>query len=418
MKFRNHDIVMLTSSRWDDELSSSALSLAKEFSKSNRVFYIDHPFSIKDFFSGKNKTRIRSRMSSLLLGKGICRRVEGFPPGFTAVTPKLTIPINWLKDGKMYNFLSGKNDQILYKTLREVIKKNSIKQYIFINIFDPFFFKSFPSDLKPSRLIYQTVDDISQEEYIAKHGIRLEKEAISKADFTFATSRELVRRVTPFSSRVFYLPNAADISIFKRASNTILPRPEELKNIIGKIICYTGVIGTRINYDLLKKIAIHHPDKTLVLVGPALTSEYIDAGLSDCPNIIFTGAKDINELPAYLQYSDVAIIPFEYNQLTKSIYPLKINEYLAAGKPVVSTAFSEDIKEFDKVAYIAKTNEEFLQLIDFAIKENSLQKKTERMNEAAKNTWQNRVETFWNIVEEQSEASTGRPGAVSINKTF
>jgi teichuronic acid biosynthesis glycosyltransferase TuaH len=403
--YRDHDIIMLSSSRWDDNLSSSALSLAKEFSKSNRVFYIDHPFSVKDLLCRKNRTGLKSRIWALLFAKKNCRHIKNFPTGFVAVTPMLTIPVNWLKEGRLYNFLSKKNDKILHLALRTVVKKYSINRYVFINIFDPFFFKSFPNDIKPTQNIYLTVDDISQEEYISRHGVRLEKEAIARADFTFATSKELVRRNKLFSNRVFYLPNAADISIFKRAASVILSRPEELKNATGKIICYTGVIGTRINYNLLKEIAIIHHDKTLVLVGPFFTTDYIDTGLCNHANVVFTGAKHINDLPAYLQYADVAIIPFEYNQLTKSIYPLKINEYLAAGKPVVSTAFSEDIRDFENVAYVAKTNEEFLYFIDLAIKENTMQKRVERINEAARNTWQNRVETFWSVLEGQSKVA-------------
>lgn len=400
---RDYDIMILSSSRWDDNLSSSALSLAKEFSKSNRVFYFDHPFSIKDLLSRKNKSRIKSRISALLFGTHYCKNIEGFPAGFTAVTPRVTIPINWLKNGSVYNFLSTTNDKILHATLLKVVKKYGIKKYIFINIFDPFFFKTFPPDAKPAYTIYQTVDDISQEQYIARHGVRLEREAIIKADFTFATSKELVRLSTAISDRVFYLPNAADISIFKKASSFIFKRPEELRNITGKIICYTGVIGTRINYSLLKKIALCHHDKTVLLVGPLATSEYLEAGLRDQPNIVFTGGKDINELPAYLQHSDIAIIPFEYSQLTRSIYPLKINEYLAAGKPVVSTAFSEDICEFHDVAYVANTDEEFLHCIDLALKEDTMQKRIDRINKAAKNTWKDRVETFWNVIESQNK---------------
>lgn len=402
--FKNHDIIMLSSSRWDDDYSSSALSLAKEFAKHNRVFYIDHPFSVKDFFSKKNKTRIKPRIKALLFGKKSCRKINGFPANFTAVTPLLTLPVNWLKAGNLYYFLSFINDKILHLTLRKVIKMYSVKEYIFINVFDPFYLKTIPADIKPAKNIYITVDDISQEKYIARHGVHLEEEAIKKADLAFATSKELLRLTSAFSNHVSYLPNAADVTIFKKASSEIFARPEELKDIKGKVICYTGAVGSRINFKLLRETAVFHSNKTIVLVGPASPEDYKKEGLHKLSNIRFTGAKNIHQLPVYLQYADVAIIPFEYSLLTKSIYPLKINEYLAAGKPVVSTAFSKDITEFSDVAYIANSNSEFITLIDTAINENSREKKIERIKKAETNTWQNRISTFWKVVEKQAEA--------------
>jgi glycosyltransferase involved in cell wall biosynthesis len=407
---------MLSSSRWDDDFSSSALSLAKEFAKHNRVFYIDHPLSVKDFLSVKNRRIIKARRTALLLGKNSFKNIKDFPPGFTAVTPMLTIPANWLSEGKLYDFLSNVNDKILHQTLRKTIKKYRIKNYIFINIFDPFFFKSFPNDLKPALTIYQTVDDISQEKYIARHGVYLERKAIVKADFSFATSRELLRLTSAFSNRVHYLPNAADNTIFKKAVNMVFAKPVELRNVTGKVICYTGVIGTRINYELLKEIAVTHINKTLLLVGPTGTDDYRKAGLHNCKNVVFTGPKNIHELPAYLQHADVAIIPFEYSQLTKSIYPLKINEYLAAGKPVVSTAFSDDIKTFRDVAYIADTNKEFIEYIDVAIQENTVEKRMARTRKAETNTWKNRVETFWNIIEAESDVNVAEVTPISIRE--
>ncbi|MGO8056082.1 glycosyltransferase, partial [Rhizobium leguminosarum] len=84
-------------------------------------------------------------------------------------------------------------------------------------------------------------------------------------------------------------------------------------------------------------------DKTLVFVGPVQTEEHKAVGLDKLPNVLFVGPKHITQLANYLQYFDCVLIPFRKNTLTKSIYPLKINEYLAAGKAVIATHFSEDI---------------------------------------------------------------------------
>ena len=119
---------------------------------------------------------------------------------------------------------------------------------------------------------------------------------------------------------------------------------------------------------------------------------------SNPPNVIFAGAKNLRELPAYIQYFDCCIIPYKVNTLTASIYPLKINEYLAAGKPVVATHFSEDIYSFRNHAFISETHDQFIRMIDVAIDENNINKKVARMEAAQANSWERRVEEFWNIV--------------------
>jgi teichuronic acid biosynthesis glycosyltransferase TuaH len=397
--YKNHDIIILALSRWDNVYSSTSYSLAKEFSKNNRVFYIDHPFTWKDYFSSASSAHVQIRKEALLYGKNIYKKVEGLSENFTTVTSRLTFPINWLKPGEVYEKFSGINDRILYNAIRHIIKDYNIGEYIFINSFDPYHARSFPADIKPALKIYQTVDDISQEPYIARHGVRLEREAISKADITLATSKELTTLKSRFSDRVFYLPNAADISLFKKAVSQKYSKPKELRNIDKKIIGYTGNIGLRIDYELLKKVALAHSDKLLLMVGPLGNDSYKKHGLDKIPNILFTGPKDISELPAYLQYIDCAIIPFEYSTLTKSIYPLKINEYLAAGKAVVSTAFSADISEFRDVAYIADTEDQFLSMIESAVDDNSAYEISIRMEKAETNTWAARVARFWEIVD-------------------
>jgi glycosyltransferase involved in cell wall biosynthesis len=204
-----------------------------------------------------------------------------------------------------------------------------------------------------------------------------------------------------FSPNVYFHPNAADIDIFKRAAVESLSRPPELQNITKPIIGYTGSIEYRSDFELLKKIAEYHKDKILFFVGPIQGDEHKAVGLDKMPNVIFAGPRKITELPNYLQYFDCVIIPFKKNTLTKSIYPLKINEYLAAGKPVIATHFSDDIYTFRDVAYVVDSYEEFLKTIDQSIAENSEERRQARMKVASTNTWTARVAQFWNIIEKE-----------------
>ncbi len=395
------DIICFTLSRWDAGISSPALSLAKEFAKNNRVFFIEHPFSWKDYWVYRNTPYIKSRHNALLWKKNIYSQPDSLPENLKIVTAGLTLPVNSLSPGYLYEKLSAYNDKIVLTTIRKVIKDYQLKRFIYINFFDPYFVRSLPADIRPVVSVYQSMDDISQVSYSNRHGTRLEEEIIRNFDLTLCTSKELTRLKSAFSSNVHFHPNAADTDIFNTAVTETLPRPAELKAIAGKIIGFTGSIEYRSDFELIKKIALHHHDKTLCFVGPILGEELAASGIDKLPNVIFTGSKKIGELPAYLQYFDCVIIPYRKTVLTKSIYPLKINEYLAAGKPVIATHFSEDIYTFREVAYIADSHEEFLQMIDQAISENSAERIEARMKVAAKNSWKIRVEEFWNIISRQ-----------------
>lgn len=393
-----NDIICLSLSRWDSAISSPALSLAKEFAKNNRVFYIDHPFSWKDYFSTANKAQIEDRKPALLQGKAIYLNPATLPENLTVVTPRLTLPVNFLPKGFLYTTLSRYNNRIIADTIRKIIKDYSVKEYVYINFFDPYFLQQLPADIKPWRNVYQSMDDISQVAYSNRHGTRLEEEAVKHADYTLCTSKELTRLKSAFSPNVYFHPNAAETGIFKRAVTEDLPVPEELRDIKTPVIGFTGSVEYRSDFELLKKVAEYHSDKTLVFVGPVQTEEHIQVGLDRLPNVRFVGPRHITELAAYLRLFSCVLIPYRKNTLTKSIYPLKINEYLAAGKPVIATHFSEDIYSFRDVAYIVDSHEEFLQAIDQAIAENDLNRMNARIAVAEQNTWTARVEQFWKII--------------------
>lgn len=398
---RSCDIICFSLSRWDSAISSPALSLAKEFAKNNRVFFVEHPFSWKDYFSGRKEPYIQSRKKALLSGKDIYTNPPSLPDNLTIVTSKLTWPVNFLPPGFLYNRFAAVNDNILLNAIRQTIKDYNIKEFIYVNFFDPYFVQKLPPDIKPLRSVYQSMDDISQVSYSHRHGTRLEEETIRNFDYTLCTSKELTRLKSPFSPNVYFHPNAADTDVFIRAAMEVLPKPDELNGITKKIIGYTGSIEYRSDFELLKKVAEYHKDKILFFVGPIQGEEYKEVGLDKMSNVIFAGPRKITELPNYLQYFDCVLIPFRKNTLTRSIYPLKINEYLAAGKPVIATHFSEDIYTFRDVAYVVDSHEEFLNTIDKAIEENDEAKKQARMKVAEENTWEARVARFWDIIEQE-----------------
>lgn len=399
--YRDLDIVYFTLFPWDHPYSSVSLSFSKEFARNNRIFYINHPYSVKDFIDNFGTEMGKQRRKNLLLNRMQYENIEDISPNITAVHPPITLPVNWMSPGNLYNTFSAYNNRIILNTIKKVIEDYKLNNFIYLNCFNPYFAGNLPKDFGQIANIYQCIDDMTQEPYTARHGARLEEEVIRESDLTFVTSTNLWKLKSQLNPNTHIIHNAADITNFQRALKEDFDRPEELKGIKGKVIGFTGNMDhVRVDYPLLKKVALGHPDKTLLLVGPINNTEYQEIGLDQLPNVIFAGSKDIRDLPQYLQYMDCVLIPFALNLLTKSIYPLKINEYLAAGKAVISSRFSDDIQGFADYIYLGSSHEEFVNLIDVAIDENNEARIQERTELAETNTWTARVERFWNIVEE------------------
>jgi glycosyltransferase involved in cell wall biosynthesis len=432
------DVVFFTLFRTDNPYSSISLSMAKELAKTRRVFYVNHPYSLKDLVTGllRGDKMLRSRLPQLLTGRVRYEGVEAIPKNFTAAQPPLTLPINWLPKGRVYDFFQKINNGIVLRAIQKTLRDHDVRNYVYVNCYDPFFAGCLPKEMGAVLCIYHCIDDITQNAYTAKHGADLENEAVRNADVTLVTSTNLKRlkeaalgqphprplprkegrrdihrlvlteHPTPplpsgegLTERIVTFFNAADVSIFQKSISEKYPQPAELKGRNGKVIGFIGNLDElRIDYVLLKKIALAHPDKTLLLVGPVNSPEPKAMGLDKIPNVIFTGSRRLEELPPLLQHIDCALIPFLCNALTESIYPLKINEYLAAGKPVVSTHFSQDIRSFAGCIYLAENHEDFTRLIDEAVFENNPDLVQRRLDTANLNTWEARIRQFWEII--------------------
>ncbi len=400
----NFDIVYMSLFRWDGPYSSISEAMAKELAKNNRVFYINHPYSYKDYFTEIRGPQHADRRMQLRQGKN---QYEEVHPGVVSVIPPLTLPINFLPVGAIHENFNQRNQKIILKSIKDLITKYNIKRFIFLNCFNPFYAPVLPKEYGAVMSIYQCIDDMAVSEYTIRHGVRLEEEAIKAADALTVTSRELFRLKSHLNPVSHIVHNAAETSIFQRAQTEDLPCPSELASIKGKVIGFVGNMDAlRVDYPLLKKIAEHNPDKTLVLVGPVNSPEVKGLGIDQMPNVVLTGPKLINDLAPYLPRFDCAIIPFLCNTLTKSIYPLKINEYLAAGRAVISTSFSEDIQTFGSHIYLSDSHESFLNNIQKAIAEDSPEKQRERLAVAQSNNWEARVGQVWEIINDFIQQKT------------
>ncbi len=392
---------MISMSRWDGDFSSASWSLAKAFAKNQPVIYVDYPFTVIDFLRERKLNRVKVRKEALLFKKGPLKRLSQFQGQLYALTPPLMLPVNWLPNGQLYRWFSSFNDNRLAQSINRALKEIGYEECVFFNSFNPLYLSEPIGKIKFQSFIYQSRDNIrGLEPYLRKHGAEAEINAIRQADLSIATSRQLQKELSQLSGKeVAFVPNAADFDIFKTAFDGQLPLPEEFINIPGPRIGYTGNICHRLDYDLIRTICMAHPEKNLVLVGPRNHWASTDINLDAIENLHFIGPKNIEQLPSYLAHFDVLILPFLCNEVTKSIYPLKINEYLASGKPVVATPFSEDIKGFAQVIAIADFPKEFVKAIEEGILHDNNAKQIERHEIASINTWDQRVQLIIDSIE-------------------
>lgn len=391
MKEAAYDFIFITQTRWDD-VSSTSFSLAQEFAKTHRVFLIDKPYTWKDVLL-KRTRQLKYRIGTYLTGKNRYRKLPNTPENLTLIIPAPVIPINWLPRGRIYNAMRKFNESRLHKSIRRASKDHSIEKFLVFNSFNPFYSLKFPSDIRPVATIYQSVDSIANARYLSKHGVYRELEVAREADLLLGTSKQICRYFKEQGMAIQYLPNAADVNPFIAAYEANTRRPPELESIKSPIIGYIGSIDDRLDFPLLDEIAKQNPDKTVVLVGPKRQS----AEPTTSRNIVYIGLKPMSELPVYAKYMDCTIIPFRRNGFTQSIYPLKINEYLAAGRPVVVTPFSDEMEDFRGIVEVAETREQFIDAINRALATNTPQKEAQRMQYAKANSWQHRASRFWEI---------------------
>ncbi|MFZ5391432.1 MAG: glycosyltransferase [Patescibacteria group bacterium] len=213
-----------------------------------------------------------------------------------------------------------------------------------------------------------------------------------KADLIFTTSPALVN----FFDRAkgcWFIPNGVNLD---RINQPIKLVGRDILDLPRPLIGYVGVMQEdRLDIDLIAYIARQNPDKSFVFIGPVWSGlkPIIKAKLLHLPNVYFLGYKSSLEMPAYLREFDVAIMPHLVNDFIRSTNPMKIYQYLAAGKPVVSTP-AEGIDNFKDYIYSATTPQDFNQAIAAALKENSPALVEQRKHLAAEHSWQARVNSM------------------------
>ncbi|QEC74511.1 glycosyltransferase [Mucilaginibacter ginsenosidivorax] len=393
MQLKNRNIIIFSQMQFDGRLESTNYTMARHLAKNNNVYYVDRPFTWKDYFKFKNTPAFKIRKNHFFSSANSIIQTD-----LTNLKIVISPPvpsINMLPEGKIYRLAVRLNELIVASRLRKVIKQYNIHDYIYINSYN-YTYPNFHNLIKPALTVYHCVDPLV-EAYQTRHGLISEDIVVKSVDLVICTSKELRNKKLKLNGNSHFIPNAANINHSQKALDAKLPVASVLSGINKPIIGYFGNIERRIDYALIKELFEQNPDKNFVFVGP-VDEDYKDMPALYLPNVFLTGAVPYEQLPAVLKGFDVAIIPFKKDDVSSSIFPLKLFEYLGSGKPTISSNFNSDLEEFTKgtVAF-CKTAREFTIAIDEALNDTpELQQK--RLAVAAENTWEHRVIEIENLL--------------------
>lgn len=224
----------------------------------------------------------------------------------------------------------------------------------------------FSRHLTPKAIVYDCMDQLSAFQGAPRELSALERELFAVSDIVFTGGRSLYDEKRTSHPNVHLFPSSVDVAHFAKARRPLAPPPDQVA-ITGPRIGYCGVIDERMDLELLAGMADLRPDWNFVMVGPVVKVD--PAILPQRKNIHYVGGKAYKDLPAYLAGWDAAMMPFAKNDSTRFISPTKTPEYLAAGRPVVSTTIADVVEPYGRLglARIADSPESFVSAISEGI---------------------------------------------------
>jgi glycosyltransferase involved in cell wall biosynthesis len=225
--------------------------------------------------------------------------------------------------------------------------------------YTPMAMGSLPGVVDPQVVVFDAMDELANFRNAPQELRRNEQMLLTQANLVFAGGPSLYTSRKKQHSNAHCFPSGVDSAHFARPQRAV---PKDMLRFQNRIIGFYGVLDERIDFQLLSELAQLRPDWDLVLIGP--TAKIEDSDLAHQPNIHYLGMRTYDELPAYLARFDAALLPFALNDATAFISPTKTLEYLAGGKPVISTAVPDVIHLYGDVVEIAGTAQEFADAIE------------------------------------------------------
>ena len=377
---KNKDIICISTSDWRRPWGSKQHLMTK-LSEYNRVLYIEYQSSLLDFirypgYAFKKLSDI-NKLRKISENIYIYTPIPTFPFGFHSI------------------FINKINQLILGFFLIKLINKLKFKDLV-LWFYSPISAYQI-GRMNESAVVYHCIADFIHEKrnYFRKITINiLERCLIQRAHIVLTLTQDLQKRFKELNQNTFYFPSAVNIAYFSEVRSRAGDEPKDISLITGPRLGVVGYLdGNILDIDLLDYIAKANPGWSIVMIGPLFRKSLSLLKLNKNKNVSFLGEKTPSLIPQYLKYLDVCLIPYMRNEFTHNVSAIKLYEYLAMGKPVVSTFFSDELAGLETIIGIAEDKKQFLESIRYFLNcKDDREKLAARINFAADNSWQKRLD--------------------------
>ena len=251
--------------------------------------------------------------------------------------------------------------------------------------------------------VYDCVDDhvevSGKDRRIRELLAAADREAARRASVVITTTRTLYARHRANNPRTYLVPNVGDYEHFAPAASRSYAA-DELRSLPRPVLGFTGnITAWKVDFELLLEVVTRRPEWTLVLVGPVRAdAEAPLAELTACSNVRYLGPKSYERVPAYVAGFDVGLCPYRWNDAMRSGFPLKLYEYLAAGKPVVASG-NPDVAGMEPDVRVIHGAAEFQAAVDDVLALDSETDRRRRTERAAASTWESRARAILDLVD-------------------
>ena len=362
-------IVSFATDRWRD-VPRCRHHVMSRLARRNRVLFTSSPWYLRD----------------------VLRRDGTGDAALTRITPNLHTytPPRWLP----YTYRFPRADRLSRRlralAMERILDRLAMDRPI-LYIWHPSFVDAV-GDLDARAVVYHCYD-----EYAAFAGADRARVAddearlLASADLVLTVSDGLYARKRKLNANTHLVRNGVDYDLFATAQDPGLPIAAELRHLPRPVIgCVTRIVPDYFDAALLREVFRRRPDWSFVVVGPECARSDALSALKALPNVHFVGRRDLAALPSYLKAFDACLIPYVLTENKQLADPLKVYEYLAAGKPVVSKPL-EALAAFGDVVSSATTADEWIDAIADAIHDRAPDRVARRQAIGAQNTWDERV---------------------------
>jgi glycosyltransferase involved in cell wall biosynthesis len=382
-----HQFIICISTQDWGELWTRKQRFMKKFAlQGNKVLYIEKQMHFLGLI--RNFAKEWKRIYLWLFGP---RKKE---ENLYVYTPPILLPFF-----QMFPMICWINNLFLSFLIKQQTKKLFFKNPILwiYPPYNPYLIGRFNEKL----VIYECVDEYSASQgLVKKKTIKLlEKLTIQKSDLVIVTAQALYDSKKDLAKNIYLIPNAAEIEHFKKSNLNETKIPEEMLKIKKPILGFLGTIQYWIDFDLIRFIAFKNPGWSIVMIGPIGRLAEIEK-IKSLPNVYLLGRKPYQEVPNYVKAFDVCLNPYKIDEVSKSCSPLKLYEYLASGKPIVSVDMPE-ARKFKNLIEIGLDYEDFLEKIQKVLDclPEDKAKIEMRIREAEKHSWDSRFLELEKILE-------------------